>query len=146
MARADLGRPRGAGYLGITGCRGCSLLPVAEEVSTPGPRLRSSSSTSPVIPSTTLPQENMHFLKWFKYCNLENLHIVLAKQLLSAPERLHPAPAPQQAPALPACAGGSRVRPAFTHKNNDTCAGMFSVALCASALNCLKLQQGVSYV
>ncbi|KAM9656740.1 uncharacterized protein ACIBXB_008985 [Morphnus guianensis] len=115
-------RPHGAGYLGITGCRGCCLAPVAEKVSTPGPRLRSSSSTSPVIPSTTLPQENMQFLKWFKYCNLENLHVVLAKQTLSAPERLHPAPAPQQAPALPACAGRSRMPLAFTDKNNDTCA------------------------
>ena len=69
-ARANVGQPHGAGYLDITGCRGCSVAPVAEEVSTPGPCMGSSSSTNPVIPSTTLPRENMQFLKWFEYCNL----------------------------------------------------------------------------
>lgn len=77
----------------------------------------------------------MQFLKWFKYSNLGNLHVV--KQTPLTPEPLPPAPAP--------CSHQPWEVVAFTSKTN-TSVGMFSVALCASALDCFKLQQGAGYV
>lgn len=61
---------------------------------------------------------------------------MLVKQTSATPEPLSPAPAPcDHQPWEPV---------ACTSKTNPS-VGMFSGALCASALDCFKLQQGASY-
>lgn len=62
---------------------------------------------------------------------------MLVKQTPPTPEHLPPAPAPHNHQPWEVVA--------LTSKTN-TSVGMFSVALCASALDCFKLQQGASYV
>lgn len=62
---------------------------------------------------------------------------MLVKQTLLTPEPLPPAPAPHDYQPWEVVAFTSKTNPAV---------GMFSVALCASALDCFKLQQGAGYV